>query len=187
LAAECNAAPNGFDAQVHSTLERLKDAPPEAAAELILTGLRLARQEQSWATHVLQREFGNVLRRKPHFTEDQVVEMTEQVPVQPMEFPFKGVLKAAESLPMTSRLAHALACLRPSIGFRGIVEGRDLQARLDALFSGPAPDTSLEVQGAWSQGAHLLSRRRTQIERGVEEVAYRRTAIGRRTWPRCFS
>ncbi len=93
-----------FAEQGHSTLERLEDAPPESAAELILTGLRLVRQERSWESHTLQRELGNALRRKLHFTEDQVVEMIELVSVQYMEFPFKGILKAAQSVPMTPRL-----------------------------------------------------------------------------------
>jgi hypothetical protein len=95
---------------------------------------------------------GGVLRRKLSFTEDQVVEMIELVSVPNSSFPFKGILKAAESLPMTPRLAKSLGQLRPCITeFLGGSEMRDIQARIDVLLNGPAPDTTLEVQGAWSQ------------------------------------
>jgi len=135
-----------------SALARLKDAPPEAAVEFALSGLRLLRQEQSWLSHVLNQVVGGVLRRKLSFTEDQVVEMIELVSVPHSSFPFKGILKAAESLPMTSRLAKSLGGLRPCITeFLGGSEMRDIQARIDVLLNGPAPDTTLEVQGAWSQ------------------------------------
>ena len=135
-----------------SALARLKDAPPEAAVEFALTGLRLIRQEQSWFSHVLNQVVGGVLRRKLSFTEDQVVEMIELVSVPNSSFPFKSILKAAESLPMTPRLAKSLGQLRPCVTeFLGGSEMRDIQARIDVLLNGPAPDTTLEVQGAWSQ------------------------------------
>lgn len=135
-----------------ATLARLKDAQPGAAIEFALTGLRLIRQEQSWFSHVLTQVVASVLRRKLSFTEDQVVEMIELVSVPNSAFPFKGILKAAESLPMTPRLAQSLGQLRPCITeFLGGSEMRDIQARIDVLLNGPAPDTTLEVQGAWSQ------------------------------------
>ncbi|MBZ5618693.1 MAG: DUF4132 domain-containing protein [Acidobacteriia bacterium] len=140
------------DEILNSVLERLKDAPPEAATEFTLSGLRLVRQEQSWPTYILNKATGNVLRRKLNFTEDQVVEMIELVSVPHREFPFKGILKAAESLPMSPRIADALRGLRPCITeFLGGGEARDLHARIDNLLHGPAPQTSLEVQGSWSQ------------------------------------
>jgi len=135
-----------------SALARLKDAPAQAAVEFALSGLRLARQEQSWFSQVLNQVVGGVLRRKLSFTEDQVVEMIELVSVPHSSFPFKSILKAAESLPMTPRLAKSLGQLRPCITeFLGGSEMRDIQARIDVLLNGPAPDTTLEVQGAWSQ------------------------------------
>ena len=135
-----------------SALARLKDAPPEAAVEFSLTGLRVIRQEQSWFSQVLNQVVGAVLRRKLNFMEDQVVEMIELVSVPNSSFPFKGILKAAESLPMTPRLAKSLGQLRPCITeFLGGSEMRDIQARIDVLLNGPAPDTTLEVQGAWSR------------------------------------
>jgi Domain of unknown function (DUF4132) len=135
-----------------SALARLKDAPAQAAVEFALSGLRLVRQEQSWFSQVLNQVVGGVLRRKLSFREDQVVEMIELVSVPHSSFPFKGILKAAESLPMTPRLAKSLGQLRPCITeFLGGSEMRDIQARIDVLLNGPAPDTTLEVQGAWSQ------------------------------------
>jgi uncharacterized protein DUF4132 len=135
-----------------SALARLKDAPPETAVEFALTGLRLIRREQSWFSHVLNQVVGGVLRRKLDFSEDQVVEMIELVSVPHSSFPFKSILKAAESLPMTPRLASSLRQLRPCITeFLGGSDMRDLHARIDVLLNGPAPDTTLEVQGAWSQ------------------------------------
>jgi hypothetical protein len=138
---------------LRSVLERMKEAPDEAAIEFTLASLRVIREEeQTWAAHVLNQATGSVLRRKLPFTEDQVVEMLDLVSVPHREFPFKGVLKAAESLPMTPRLAGALLRLRPCITeFLGGAEARNLRARLDNLLSGPAPDISLEAQGAWSQ------------------------------------
>jgi len=134
-------------------MERLKDASPEAAVEFVLTALRLVRQEpRSWLAYALNPAAGKVLRRKLTFTEDQVVEMIEVVSVPNSVFPFKGILTAAESIPMTPRVAQALQQLRPCITeYLGGSECRDLHARIDILVSGPAPKTSLEVQGAWSQ------------------------------------
>jgi hypothetical protein len=133
-------------------LERLKDAPPDVAIEFVLACLRVIRQEETWLAHVLNHAAGSVLRRKLPFTEDQVMEMLELVSVPHREFPFKGVLNAVASLPMTPRLAEALLRLRPCITeFLGGSEARNLHARIDNLLSGPAPETSLEAQGAWSQ------------------------------------
>ncbi|HEY1340775.1 MAG TPA: DUF4132 domain-containing protein [Bryobacteraceae bacterium] len=131
----------------------LKDASPEAAVEFVLTGLRQMREgERDWAAHTLNSAVSGALRRKLPFTEDQVVEMIELVSVEHSEFPFAGVLKAAESLPMTDRIAGALRRLRPCITeFLGGSQARDLRARIDNLLNGEAPRTSLAVQGAWSQ------------------------------------
>ena len=139
------------EAVLQAALERLKDAPPEVAVEFALAGLRAAQPPQAWMTHVVTQAVGSVLRRKLQFTEDQVVEMIELVSMPHRVFPFKGVLKAAESLPMTPRIAGALTRLRPCItDYLGGAEARDLHARIDNLLSGPAPDVSLEAQGAWS-------------------------------------
>lgn len=135
-----------------SVLERLRDAPQEVLIEFTLACLRVIRQEETWLAHVLSQAAGNVLRRKLPFTEDQTLEMLELVSVQHREFPFKGVLNAAASLPMTPRLSAALLRLRPCItDFLGGAEARNLHARIDNLLNGPAAETSLEAQGAWSQ------------------------------------
>jgi hypothetical protein len=147
-----NVWPFESDTALNWALERLKDAPPAAAIEFTLASLRVIRQEQTWVAHVLNKAVASVLRRNLPFTEDQAVEMVELVSAPQREFPFKGVLKAAEALPMTPRLADALLKLRPCITeFLGGAEARNLHARIDNLLSGPAVDTSLEVQGAWSQ------------------------------------
>ena len=152
LSGKTNLWPFELDEILNASLERLKDAPPEAAIEFALSGLRRMRQDQSWLTHVLNRAVGHVLRRKLNFTEDQAVEMLELVSVEHREFPFKGVLKAAQSLPMSPRMVEALRRLRPCITeFLGGGEARDLHARIDNLLHGPAPETSLEVHGSWSQ------------------------------------
>src|SRR6185503_17905643 len=122
-----------------SALLRLKDAPAQATVEFALSGLRLVRQEQSWFSQVLNQVVGGVLRRKLSFTEDQVVEMIELVSVPHSSFPFKSILKVAESLRMTPRLAKSLGQLRPCITeFLGGSEMRDIQARIDVLLNGPA-------------------------------------------------
>jgi hypothetical protein len=152
LSGKTTVWPAERDQVVRSALERLKDAPPEAAVEFALAGLRLMREEQTWAAYALNHVVGNVLRRKLAFTEDQVVEMIETVAVEHREFPFKGVLNAAGSLTMTPRIADALLRLRPCIDeFLGGSQARDLHARIDNLLNGPAPETSLTVHGAWSQ------------------------------------
>lgn len=144
--------PDEREQVVRAALERLKDAPPEAAVEFALAGLRLMREERDWATYPLNHAVGGVLRRKLIFTEDQVVEMIERVSVEHQEFPFNGVLKAAESVPMTPRIADALRRLRPCITeYLGGSQARDLHARIDNLSSGTSPKTSLRVEGAWSQ------------------------------------
>lgn len=135
-----------------AALARLKDIPPDDAVEFVLAGLRLVRGEQSWLSHVVNQLVGSVLRRKLSFTEDQMVEIIELVSVPNHSFPFKSILKAAELLPLTPRLAKALSQLRPCITeFLGGPEMRDLHARIDTLLNGPPPDTVLEVHGAWSQ------------------------------------
>jgi hypothetical protein len=138
---------------VKAAMARLKDIPPEAAVEFTLTSLRIVRDEhQGWPGHVLNKILGNVLRRNLTFTEDQVVEMIELASLPHREFPYRGILKAAESMAETPRVAEALRVLRPCITeFLGGSEARDLHARIDILLNGPAPNTSLEVQGAWSQ------------------------------------
>lgn len=134
-------------------MDVLKDATAEEAVEFVLTGLRTVRhKERDWEAHELQSAVGGALRRKLPFTEDQVVEMIQLVSVEHREFPFNGVLRAAESLPMTDRIAEALRRLRPCItDYLGGSQARDLRARIDNLLNGGAPETSLTVQGAWSQ------------------------------------
>jgi hypothetical protein len=78
--------------------------------------------------------------------------MIERVSVVSQEFPFNGVLTAAASVPITPRIAEALRHLRPCLtDYLGGSQARDLRARIDNLLNGPAPQTSLAVQGAWSQ------------------------------------
>ena len=140
------------DAIVRTALERLKDAPSETAIEFALAGLRLMQDRQSWLSDVLNHAVGGVLRRKLAVTEDQVLQMIELVSREHREFPYRGILKAVESLPMTPGLADALRRLRPWINeFLGGSEARDLHARIDNLLSGPRPETSLAIEGAWSQ------------------------------------
>ena len=146
-------SPGELDGVVHAALERLKECPPEKAVEFVLAGLRLARNgRRDWPMHALIAVVGGVLRRKLPFTEEQVVEAIALVSVEHQDFPFAGVLKAAESVPMTDRIAEALRRLRPCITeYLGGSQVRDLHARIDNLLTGGAPQTSLAVQGAWSQ------------------------------------
>ena len=136
-----------------SALTRLKDCQPETAIEFVLAGLRLCRPErETWETVVVRDAVGQVLRRRLPFTEDQVLEMIGLISVVNRPFPFKGVLNAAQSVPMSPRLAEALKRLRPCITeYLGGSDMRDLHARIDLLLNGPRADTSLEAQGAWSQ------------------------------------
>ena len=93
-----------------------------------------------------------MLRRKLTFTEDQLLETIGLVSVPHREFPFKGILNAVEFVGVTPRIAEALRPLRPCITeYLGGSEMRHLQTRIDNLVNGPAPKTSLAVQGAWSQ------------------------------------
>ncbi|HVP46041.1 MAG TPA: DUF4132 domain-containing protein [Bryobacteraceae bacterium] len=152
LSGKTTVWPDEQEQVVRSALERLKDAPPEASVEFVLTGLRLMREDRNWATYALNPVVGGVLRRKLTFSEDQVIEMIERVSVEHQVFPFNGVLKAAESIPMTPGIAEALRRLRPCITeYLGGSQARDLHACIDNLLNGPAPETSLAVQGAWSQ------------------------------------
>src|SRR5260370_28397270 len=89
---------------VEPVLARLANAPPEAAVEFVIASLHIIRAEETWLGDVLKQAVGQVLRRKLTFTEDQVGEMIQLVSVPPKEFPFKGILKTAESVPMTPRL-----------------------------------------------------------------------------------
>ena len=133
-------------------LTRLKEASSDTAVEFVLVALRLIRQEASWTTHVLNQAAGQVLRRKLEFSEDQVVEMLELAAVPNSSFPFRGILKAVEAVPMSPRLAERLRLLRPCItDFLGGGEARELHARIDNLLDGPAPQTALDTQGAWSK------------------------------------
>ena len=145
--------PKERDEILNRAMAPLKDAPNQEAREFALTGLRLVREEPStWFVHALQQGVGNVLRRKLNFTEEQLLVIIRLVSVAHREFPFKGVLNAVESSGVTPRVAEALRLLRPSITeFLGGSEARDLHARIDILLQGPAPKTSIAVQGAWSQ------------------------------------
>lgn len=130
-----------------------KDATPEQSMDFVMSGLRVMRAEKgSWVVGAVNRTVTQLLRRKLPFTEGQVVEMLQLVSVPNNVFPFKGVLTAAQSVQLTPRLADALRELRPCITeYLGGGEMRDLHARIDILLNGPAPETALEVQGAWSQ------------------------------------
>lgn len=145
--------PEERDRVVRAALDRLKDAPPETAVEFVLVGLRLLQgRHRDWPMHALNSVVGGVLRRKLPFNEDQVLEMIELISVRNQEFPFPGVLKSAESLPASDRIAEALRRLRSCITeYLGGSQARDIRARIDNLLSGGAPQTSLAAQGAWSQ------------------------------------
>ncbi|HEX4592764.1 MAG TPA: hypothetical protein VH157_00745, partial [Bryobacteraceae bacterium] len=116
-----------------------KDAPPEAVVEFILAGLRIVREENNtWRAHELNLAVGTGLRRKLIFSEDQLLEILALVSAPHREFPFKGILNAVESVPMTPRIAEALRTLRPCITeFLGGSQARDLHARIDILLNGP--------------------------------------------------
>lgn len=156
LAGRTNIWSAEADEMVQTAAARLKDCPPETAIGFSLAGLRLIRQEQgvreSWFGSIVNQAVGQVLRRKLPFTEDQVVELIDLVSMPHQAFPYKSILKAVESLPLSPRIAEALRRLRPYITeYLGGTDMRDLHARIDLLLGGPRPDTSLEAQGAWSQ------------------------------------
>jgi hypothetical protein len=140
------------DEVAKAATDRLKDAPDETAVEFAMACLRLLQQERSALSQALQRATSDVLRRKLAFTGEQVLEMIQLVSHTNHSFPYKGILKAVESVAMTPEIADALRVLRPCITeYLGGGEMRDLHARIDILLNGPAPATTLEVQGAWSQ------------------------------------
>jgi hypothetical protein len=149
--------PKQRDESINLAIAPLKDAPPEAVVEFVLTGLRIVREGPgSWFVHALNHAVGKALRRKLTFTEDQLLEIIGLVSVPHREFPFKGILNAVEFTGVTPRIAEALQLLRPCISeFLGGSEARDLHARIDILLNGPAPKTTLAVQGAWSQVVFL--------------------------------
>src|SRR5690242_20137453 len=91
-----------------SAAAKLKDLAPEAAVAFAIEALRIIRDDRTWLAPVLNRCVSHVLRRKLPFTEDDVVEMIRLVSVQYKEFPYRGVLGAVESLPMSPRIADAL-------------------------------------------------------------------------------
>jgi len=141
------------DEKIDAITERLRSASPDVAADFVVNGLRIIRTEPFTAiAHVLLKAIGNALRRKIPFTEVQVIEMIELVSVKNAQFPYKGILSAAEAVGVSPRMADALRGLRPCITeFLGGSECRDLHARIDLLLNGPAPATSLVAQGAWSR------------------------------------
>jgi hypothetical protein len=138
---------------VKAAMARLKDIPPEAAVEFTLTSLRIVRDEhQGWPGHLLNKILGNVLRRNLTFTEDQVVELIELASVPHREFPYRGILKAAESTAVTPRSAcpHRYPLKRPSSQYltrsAGRVVAESISRDIDLV-------TSKRV------GAHFPSRR----------------------------
>jgi Domain of unknown function (DUF4132) len=152
-----------------SAMAQLQDSTPEAAIEFTLASLKIIREDRSWLGEVLNRCVSQVLRRKLPFTEDQAVEMIRLVSVEHRSFPFKGVLKVAEGLPMTARLGEALRQLSPSITeYLGGSEMRDLRARIDVLLNGSSPQTELAVGGAWSHAVF------TEIAQSPARVAWER-------------
>src|SRR6266849_5364959 len=97
------------DEVISAVTERLKTASPDVAADFVITGLRIVREEHRTAfAYVLQKAVGNMLRRKQPFTEDQVTQMIELVSEPHRDYPFKGILSAAESVGVTPRIADAL-------------------------------------------------------------------------------
>ena len=69
--------PKQLDEIVNRAMAPLKDAPPEAAVEFALTGLRIFRDEPpTWFFGALQHGVRSVLRRKLAFTEDQLLELS---------------------------------------------------------------------------------------------------------------
>jgi hypothetical protein len=161
------------DERINAAIAPLKDAPPEAAVEFVVIGLRMVREGPgSWFMHALNHATGKVLRRKLTFTEDQLLEILALISVPHHEFPFKGILTAVEATGITPRIAAALRVLRPCITeYLGGSQARDLHARIDILLNGPAPKTALATQGAWSQVV-------------FQEVS---ASAQRGTWERIFS
>jgi hypothetical protein len=140
------------DEVLNQVAGKFQTASNDDLVQFVLACLRIVHNEESHLAAVANKAASDLLRRKLTFTPDQVREMIELVSVRHRVFPYKGVLKAAESIPMTPQIADALRTLRPCITeYLGGGEMRDLHARIDILLNGPAPKTSLEVQGAWSQ------------------------------------
>src|SRR5258705_832094 len=139
VAADLRARPDkphsaaALDEIIGAVMERLNAASPDVAVDFVVSGLRIVRDEpHTVAAHVLNKAVGNVFRRKLPFTEDQVTQMIELVSQPHREFPFKGVLSAAESVGVTPRIADALRRLRPCITeYLGGSECRNLHARID--------------------------------------------------------
>src|SRR5215472_12677210 len=89
FSAEKHYFPKQRDEVITRLLAPLKDAPPDAAVEFVLAGLRTIREESStWLAHALNHAVASVLRRKLGFTEDQLLEMIGLVSVPHREFPF---------------------------------------------------------------------------------------------------
>lgn len=175
------------DALLAEMAGRLKALPDEAAVEFVLASLRIVRQERGGLIAVvLEKAAADMLRRKLPFRPEQVVEMIELVSKEHQAFPFRGVLKAAESVPLSPQIADALRHLRPCITeYLGGTEMRDLHARIDILLNGPAPKTSLVVQGAWSQIVFeeiAASSQKSAWERIFEHAAESKSSEPSRKW-----
>src|SRR6185436_18955474 len=115
LAGKANLWQIDVEQALGATMERLKDCSADDAVEFAMAGLRTIRVEHSWESHILTRAIGQLLRRKIPFTENQVLEMVQLASVPNKVFPFKGILTAAQSVPLTPSLADALRELRPCI------------------------------------------------------------------------
>jgi len=137
-------------------VERLRQAPPDLLVPFVVESLRIARDEIGTIEgSAFGAAAGMILRRKRTFTEEQATRLVEYSSVLSSSFPYRGILKAAESVPMSPRLAGALRKLRPCITeYLGGPEMKALHERIDALLAraeGRPAAPALGPQGAWSE------------------------------------
>jgi hypothetical protein len=152
----------GIEDSAAVALELLKKAPADLYVPFVLEALRIAREETTFASAALASAAGTILRRKLSFTEEQARRLVETVAVPRSSFPYRGVLKVAESVPMSPDLAEALRQLRPCITeYLGGPEMKALHERIDRLLAiadGAPTVPALAPQGPWSEAVFQEAR-----------------------------
>lgn len=140
-----------FSLSTFAKIEPPENATPEQLIAFVMEGLEKLHQDMA-ASFQWKSGLAQILRRKLSFTPAQVQQMVDWTAVPKRDFPYRGILKAVESVPLTPELAAGLRVMRSHVDeFIGGTEMRAVHERIDALLAGPQKVAAAPpIFGPWS-------------------------------------
>lgn len=143
-----------FKPMFQAAIDHAKGLSIADQVEFVLSAAEMLRNRLDWTNDMVGKPAGALLRKKLPFTPEQVLQLVQCGADPSYYFPFAGVLRLAESTPMTPELDTALRAMQKAYVLQyGQAEGhRAIIARIGDLLNGNKDDAaSFEPAGSWTR------------------------------------